>query len=235
MKLLISPSSVEEASVVARAGGDIIDIKNVLEGSLGAQPPWVTKQIITNLGNEGAVFSLALGDLPNKPGTVGLAAYGAAQLGVHYIKAGLYGVSNAEEAGTLMSSVTRSVRMVTDNVNLVACGYADFKLFGGVSWRGMIDAAIVSKSDTVMLDTATKDGNTLFDYLSEEDIRTFVEMGHDAGMGVALAGSIGVRHLDLLRDINPDIIGVRGAVCEDYDRMKTVSAEKIKELLDSFQ
>ena len=37
MKVLISPLSLEEAHIVAEGGCDILDIKNVKEGSLGAQ------------------------------------------------------------------------------------------------------------------------------------------------------------------------------------------------------
>ena len=98
MKCLISPTNFEEARVVAEAGCDIVDIKNVDEGSLGAQPPWVTNKIVTELAGDGVVFSVALGDLPNKPGTIGLAAFGAAKLGVDYIKAGIYGATNYDEA-----------------------------------------------------------------------------------------------------------------------------------------
>ena len=36
MKVLISPTSLEEAEAVLAGGADIIDIKNPAEGSLGA-------------------------------------------------------------------------------------------------------------------------------------------------------------------------------------------------------
>ena len=40
MKVLISPESLDEATAAVEGQSDIIDIKNVKEGSLGAQPPW---------------------------------------------------------------------------------------------------------------------------------------------------------------------------------------------------
>ncbi len=46
MKALISPISIEEAKKVVAGGCDIADIKNVGEGSLGAQAPWVIKEIV---------------------------------------------------------------------------------------------------------------------------------------------------------------------------------------------
>src|SRR3989442_16033459 len=69
-----------------------------------------------------------------------------------------------------------------------------------------------------MVDTAIKKGGTLFDALSLEEIREFVNEGHEAGLRVALAGSLKSEHACLLLDLKPDIIGVRGAVCEGQHR-----------------
>ena len=51
-----------------------------------------------------------MGDVPNLPGAMSLAALGAATTGVNYIKAGLYGLKTKEEAVYLMQSVTRAVK-----------------------------------------------------------------------------------------------------------------------------
>lgn len=230
MKCLISPTSFKEARLVVNAGCDIVDVKNVAEGSLGAQPPWVTHKILSELSVNGGIFSIALGDLPNKPGTIGLAAYAAAQLGADYIKAGLYDVTNYDEAFAMMRSIVKSIRMVSDDAIVVASGYADFKRFSGVAYDELVNAAKDTGSDVVMLDTAIKDGNTLFDALSVDEIKDFVDRGHAAGMKVALAGSIGIDHIDTICQIKPDIIGVRGAVCVDQNRENLITAEGIQAL-----
>jgi len=216
--------------VVASAGCDLIDIKNVAEGSLGAQPPWVIKRIVSELSGTGATFSVALGDLPNKPGTAGLAAYGAAQLGVGYIKAGLYGATNYDEALAVMSAVVRSIRLVSGDILAVASGYADYKRFGGVSCDELVAASAKAGADVVMVDTAIKDGMNLFDALTLEEIKDFIDAGHDAGMKVALAGSIGLDHVDALCELAPDIIGVRGAVCDGLNRKNRIIGEKVARL-----
>lgn len=230
MKLLISPSSVAEARLVAEAGCDIVDVKNVAEGSLGAQPPWVIQQIINELGQVGATISVAIGDLPNQPGTIGLAAYGAAQLGPHYIKAGLYAATNQAQAYVMMSSVVKSIRMVSNNIIIVAAGYADFRRFGGVGTVDLIRAAADSGADVVMVDTYFKDGRNLFDAMRADELHRFVDQSHAMGMQVALAGSIGEAHLDQLMQIKPDIIGIRGAVCMDSDRTKSICVDRIRQL-----
>ncbi|MBP1674767.1 MAG: hypothetical protein H6Q24_905, partial [Bacteroidetes bacterium] len=91
MKVLISVISVEEAKVALKTNPDIIDIKNPGEGSLGAQFPWIIKDIAEELKGSAVLCSVTLGDLDYKPGTAALAAYGAATCGANYIKAGLYG------------------------------------------------------------------------------------------------------------------------------------------------
>ena len=232
MKLLISPICIEEARAAVSAGCDIVDIKNVAEGSLGAQPPWVTQEILSELAGTGATFSVALGDLPNKPGTAGLAAYAAARLGLDYIKAGLYGATNYDEALAVMTAVVRSIRMVSEDIKAVAAGYADYKRFGGVPCDELVAASAEAGADVVMVDTAIKDGQNLFDALTVDEIKDFVERGHAAGMDVALAGSIALDHVDLLREIQPDIIGVRGAVCEGSNRKKGINGELIRRLIE---
>ena len=64
-----------------------------------------------------------------------------------------------------------------------------------------------------MVDTGKKDGRCTFEFMDEDALSRFVEIGHDTGLGVALAGSLVFDDLPALRRIEPDIIGVRGMVC----------------------
>ena len=90
MKLLVSVESVEEARVAVEAGCAVLDIKNPNEGSLGANFPWVLKEIMDQFPNLECETSATVGDLPHKPGTGALAAYAVASMGLDYVKAGLY-------------------------------------------------------------------------------------------------------------------------------------------------
>jgi uncharacterized protein (UPF0264 family) len=175
--------------------------------------------------------SAALGDLPFKPGTAALAACGAAMTGVDYVKAGLHGVKSCEEARALMDAVREAARMASERCRIVASGYADYRRFGGLSPLALARAARQARCDVVLLDTAVKDGTTLFDALPLGEIQAFVEASRDAGLQVALAGSLGVEHADLLFRLGPDIVGVRGAVCEGENRNARVSPEKARRLL----
>ena len=228
MKVLVSPICVEEARLVVAGGADIVDIKNVAEGSLGAQGPWVLKQVTSEFAGQGVVCSAAIGDLPNKPGTIALAAYGAAMCGATYIKAGIHGASTYEEARGMMAWFVRAVRMANPDALAVVAGYADHARFGGVPHLDIVRAAKDAGADVVMLDTAVKDGKTLFDALAMADIKEFVAEAKAAGMTTALAGSINVDHLAGLKESQVDIVGVRGAVCDRNDRTKGVTKEGVE-------
>jgi len=234
MQVLISPVSYEEAASILDTEVDIIDIKNVNEGSLGAQFPWHTRQVVELTRVRGIKTSATLGDLPYKPGTAALAAYGAAQCGVTYIKAGLHGLNTYEEACHMMEAVRRAARMVSGTIDVVASGYADYRRFNGLNLHDLLRAARDAQCDVVMVDTAFKDGKTLFDVLSLEEIREFVSQGQEAGLRVALAGSLKLEQAHLLVDLKPDIIGVRGAVCEGKDRKTMISPEKTRKFVQLF-
>jgi len=232
MKILISPVSLAEARVVAEGGCDILDIKNVNEGSLGAQPPAVIQEVVQAFKGTGLICSATLGDLPQKPGTAGLAAYGVAMCGADYVKAGLHGSKDYDDALAMMQSVVQSVRLVSPDILVVASGYADYRRFGGVSCEEVVNAARDSQCDVVMLDTAIKDGSSLFDNMSEGEVRDFVEQGHEAGLKVALAGSITEKDIEALAGIGPDIVGVRGAVCDANNRKAGVSLERVRSFMN---
>ncbi len=235
MIVLISPVSYEEAASILDCGVDIIDVKNFDEGSLGAQFPWNTRRIVELTRQHNIRTSATLGDLPYKPGTAALAAFGAATTGVTYIKAGLHGMNTYEEALDMMNGVRQAVRMVGDDIAVVASGYADYRRFDGLNTRDLVRAAHDARCDVVMVDTAIKDGKNLFDNMSMDELHEFIGLSKDAGLQVALAGSLKAEHSDAIFELDPHIIGVRGAVCEDGANRKTaISQEKTKAFVEFF-
>jgi len=234
MQVLISPISYDEAASILDTGVDIIDVKNVQEGSLGAQFPWHIRKVVELTRRHGIKTSATLGDLPFMPGTASLAAYGAALTGVTYVKAGLYGVKTVEEAIAVMDGVRRAVRMVSADAEVVAAGYADWRRFGGLNPDDLVCAASKAQCDVVMVDTAIKDGQTLFDNMSFEELRRFVDHAKEAGLMVALAGSLAWGHCDQLFELNPTLIGVRGAVCVGKNRTMAISPEKARRFVEHF-
>ncbi len=231
-QVLISANSIEEAESIMHTGTDVIDVKNVKEGSLGAQFPWLTKGVVDMAKPTGIRISATLGDLPFKPGTAALAAYGSAMTGASYIKAGLYGMNTYDEAREMMDGIRQAIRIASDDAIVVAAGYADYRRFDGVSTADLVRAAHDAKCDLVMVDTAIKDGKNLFDAMSYDEIEDFVSAAHKLGLMVALAGSIKLDHVPMLFDLEPDVIGVRGAVCGGPNRHTKICPHKTEEFVN---
>jgi len=196
---------------------------------------WNTRRIVELSKDKNLTVSATLGDLPYKPGTCALAAYGCAMTGAGYIKAGLYGTKTYQEAFEVMNAVREAVHMANPNATVVAAGYADWRRFGGLNTDDLVKAARDARCDLVMVDTAIKDGKNLFDNMSVDELKDFVKKGHDAGMRVALAGSIKTEHAQLLHEIGPDVIGVRGAVCVDSSNRRTkICPQKTNDFVELF-
>ncbi len=233
MKLLISPADEKEAAEAVAGGADIIDVKNPKEGALGASFPWIIKRIrkITPANIE---VSCAIGDVPNLPCTVALAALGAATTGVNYVKVGLYGVKTKEEAVYLMQSVTKAVKDCNPTVKVVATGYADAERIHAVDPLLVPEIAREAEADVAMIDTAVKDGKNLFDYLTTDQLRSFVSTAHAYGLKVALAGSLRKEDLAIVCALGADIMGLRGAACTSGDRVHgRITRENVQALVET--
>lgn len=238
MLLLISPINNDEALESIEGGADIVDVKNPKEGSLGANFPWVIKEI-REITPDNMLVSATLGDVPYKPGTVSLAASGALNSGADYIKVGLYGTSNYDEALEVMENVVKTVKGESSKALIVASGYADAHRVGAVSPWDIPKIAKESGSDLAMLDTAVKDGKTLFDHLNIEELGKFVDEIHSYGLKSALAGSVKKEQLKPLYDIGCDVVGIRGAACLGGDRnsgkIHRSAVAELKTLINSFK
>ena len=220
IKLLISPKSIEEAKVVVDSKIDYIDCKNPNEGSLGANFPWIIKRMKELIpSNSSQLLSAAIGDFPNLPGSASLAALGAAVSGADIIKVGLKGPKNEHQGIKLMKNVVKTVKEFNNEIKVVAAGYADrSRKNNSLKYLEIPTIAAESGSDIAMLDTYIKDGKGLFDFLSVEELIKFKEKAKELDLKVALAGRIMIKDIIKLRQISPDIIGVRSVVCEDFDR-----------------
>jgi len=228
MRLLVSPMNIEEARAALQGGADILDVKNPKEGSLGANFPWAIRAVV-DLADGRVPVSATIGDLEFKPGTASLAALGAAAAGAEFVKAGLLGAKTPEQAEEMLQGIVRAVKDYDPRKKVVAAGYSDYARVCSISPQLLIAAAEKAGADVVMVDTAVKDGRATFEFMSEQDLREFIDLGHASGLEVALAGSIDFVHLELLSRLEPDIIGVRGIVCGG-DRRSAVRAELVKKV-----
>ncbi len=224
MQLLVSPSTIEEAKHSVAA--DIIDVKKPSEGSLGANFPWVIREIKTLVAKP---LSAAIGDFDYKPGGAALAAYGAACAGADFIKIGL-AFDGQEKARDVISAVVRAVKDEFPEKFVVIAAYSDYQRMHSISPFEMAPIAAECGADFAMVDTGIKDRKSTFAFMDEETLRTFTYTNGKLGLGTALAGAFKFEDIDALKRINPDIIGVRGMVCGG-DRNATVREDLIQAAL----
>jgi uncharacterized protein (UPF0264 family) len=222
----------KEALEAIVGGAHIIDVKNPKEGALGANYPWIIKRI-KEVTPKTLEVSCTIGEVGNLPGSVSLAALGAASLGVDYIKVGLHGIKTPKEAIFLLQYVRRAAKEFNPKIKIAVAGYADAKKIGTIDPLLIPEIANKAQVDVAMLDTSIKDGKNLFDYLTIEQLQRFVDLTHGFGLVTALAGSLRKQDLPLVYSLGTDIAGLRGAACTNSNRVTgQITRKLVSELVD---
>ena len=177
--------------------------------------------------------SVTLGVVPNQPGTVAMAVHAAALLDATSVKVG-FRVADYEMAVEVLQESRAAIG--NSETKLIGSLFADNLLFdGGLDPHLMVKLAMDGECDGFLIDTLTKDGRNLFDFMPEPVLRDMVMEAKQAGLSTALSGHLKLDNLDELARINPDIVGVRGAVCSSGERDRAVAWEAVayfKEQLD---
>ena len=225
MRLLVSVVSAEEARRALANGADIIDVKDPGEGALGAPSPRVLSEVVRVVG-DAAPVSVALGDLPNLPHTAALAARGAALSGADYVKVGLRGVRELDDAAALMRAVADAVRVGGDRVSVIAAAYAEADALDPPALAPACLPALVERTGIsgVLVDTFLKDGRGLYGWLSESALTDLIVRTRAAGGSFAVAGQLTRGDL---RRVAADVVGVRSAVCRGGDRAAELDADLV--------
>ena len=226
MILMVSVQDKYEAKQALKGGADIVDVKNLQEALVGSAHPNVVKQVREEVPSAHHA-SVTLGVVPDQVGTVAMAAYAAGCLDATSVKVGFM-VSSYETA--LETLVACKEALLGMSTKLIGSLFADNTLHdGGLDPDLMVKLARESNCDGFLIDTLVKDGRNLFDFLPESRLRDMVIEGKELGMSTALSGHLKMSDIDELSRINPDIVGVRGAVCQKGDRDSRVHWESVKE------
>lgn len=213
-QLLVSVRSVEEALAALDGGADLIDVKEPSRGPLGTANPAVIQSIILEVNGRVPV-SAAMGEWHDSPRPEVLS-------GLTFVK---WGLSRPEEAVTI---VIWRLRNQYDN-RAVLAAYADFERSESPNPEHLVRAACDFKFPAFLIDTAIKDGSTLLDWAELSTLASWRHQLEEAGVPVALAGSLGEKEIRLLAPLQPTWFAVRGAAC-DGGREGKVSVGKVRRL-----
>ena len=224
MILMVSVQDLYEAKQALKGGADIVDVKNLQEALVGSAHPNVVKQIRDEVPSAHHA-SVTLGVVPDQIGTVSMAVYAAGTLDATSVKVGFMVSEYSVALETLLAA---KEALAGTQTKLIGSLFADNLLYdGGIDPDLMVKLAKEGQCDGFLIDTLVKDGRNLFDFVPEERLKEMVLEGKELGMSTALSGHLKMSDLDELSRVNPDIVGVRGAVCQKGDRDSRVHWESV--------
>src|SRR4051812_8001012 len=214
MRLLVSVRSGAEAAMAASNGADIVDAKEPDAGPLGAVQPPVLQEIELALPAH-VPLGVALGDASTPDQLAQLLDRLALRdrAGGIFLKVGFAGVGRLEQAAEILRLAVDRARAIGPSVAVIAASYADADSARAPSPQAILDAAIDAGAAGALIDTWVKDGRGLLRLLSPDALAAWVARARGAGLLAALAGGLDADEIAILRRVEPDVVGVRGAVC----------------------
>lgn len=220
--MLASVSSAEEAALVLRAGVDIIDLKQPVQGALGALEVDLVKQIVHQIQGQRPV-SATIGDLPMQPDTIFNAVGRMANSGVDYVKIGFF------PGGDTIGTLNKLAGLTMQGIKMIAVLFADTKP----------DLEIISnlaRADFtgVMLDTMDKQKGALTDIMQQSELQQFVDHARQHRLLSGLAGSLQIQDIPELLPLQPDYLGFRGALCSQHQRTAQLDETAVVKIKAAF-
>jgi hypothetical protein len=212
--LLVSVRSADEALAALAGGADLIDVKEPSRGPLGPADPDVIASIIAVVGGRVPV-SAAMGEWVDWD-------RGRIPDGLAFVKWGLARARDQHAAAPSVFSAARGVAPV-----LVA--YADHARADSPDPDELVRVACECRFPAFLIDTAIKDGATLLDWLAIESLTRMRGRLANAGVRLALAGSLDVQAIRRLASVEPAWFAVRGAACTG-GRNGPICAERVRAL-----
>lgn len=213
-KLLVSVRSATEALEALAGGADVIDVKEPRLGSLGAAAPATLRSVriavhtCSSMSERKEIaLSAAFGELlAFRPDTTALQLDGYA-----YAKVGLAGCADVGDWESLWQKWMGHLPALVAPVAVI---YADYRVVQAPNPEAVLRASTATRAGTILVDTCTKSGGDLFDWMTAEELTDIVRRARWHGFRIALAGSITLARLSAALRYQPDWIAVRGAVCQ---------------------
>lgn len=237
MQLLVSVASAAEVGPALSGGADIIDAKEPRRGSLGPVSPATLAEIVALVPPQ-CPLSIALGDLASTEEVI--TAITSLELPVRpaptYLKLGFAGVRSPEMVTRILATAVAAAAEKGSTALVVAVAYADAGRAGALAPELIPSRAQGTGAAGVLLDTHTKDGMGLLEWLALPALSGWVASARRVGLLTALAGALRLENMDAVSAAEPDVVGVRGAACEG-GRHGRVTVDRVRELrqrLDAF-
>jgi uncharacterized protein (UPF0264 family) len=220
-RLLVSVRSADESEAALAGGADVIDVKEPRRGALGPADPDVWREVLFAVGKR-AITSVALGELLSDPAE-SLAPQAA---GFRYAKIGLAG---CHKASGWISRWKGAAGSLPRGTLPVPVAYADWPRAAAPAPSVALWLAQRSPARLLLIDTFDKSSGSLLDVLSWEALREVARDARQAGVRLALAGSLTSATIARAVKLSPAYVGVRGAACAG-GRGGTIELARVKSL-----
>jgi len=220
--LLISIRDADEAVVAWQGGADVIDVKEPLNGSLGAPDPAIVRQVVQFIAGRSPI-SVAAGELLDY---VDRRCGFDAWQGIDFIKLGLAGCDLLPDWPRHWQQTIERIRGPAAPVAVV---YADWRDCQAPRPEAVLATAEALGAPALLVDTFDKTSGHLFNHWPAADLARFVDRVRSTGRWIVLAGSLRDEALKRAIELRPDIVAVRGAVC-DRDRCGRISQKRVCEI-----
>jgi uncharacterized protein (UPF0264 family) len=234
--LIVSVRSPQEAESALTGGADIIDVKEPDHGPLGRASDQTILAVLDHVAGRRPV-SAALGELAEQRPPVHDSR-------LAFVKWGLAGCGSSLRPRTFEQDCFWQTKLKNKlsqpgSPHTVIVAYADWQCAQAPTITEIVDFACQKPGNVVLIDTHCKEPDTLrkdhrphlLDWISVNELRDLCAQCHGAGVRVALAGSLTFAMIELLRCAEPDWFAVRGAVCSGANRLGTVEADRVAELV----
>jgi uncharacterized protein (UPF0264 family) len=230
MDLLVSVRSAEEAEAALAGGAGLIDVKEPDRGSLGRADVETVAAVLRAVAGRRPV-SVALGELSEKR-TQTVSPSGKTVRVPFLLAYGKWGLAGCGVGSDWADDLECEAALLPVGCRPVAVAYADWQRAASPPAAHVCAFVCARRWGAFLIDTWGKDGTTLLDWLSLDDIAEMKSRCRAAGVPIALAGSIGIEQLRQLRPLRPDWFAVRGAACRDGRRTQVIDAERVRRLVD---
>lgn len=233
-RLLISVRDADEAGIALAGGCDIIDLKEPHAGSLGACTLEVMQEVIDEVAGRVPV-SAACGELvehgdefqllKNLPLGLQLAKLGPA----HCLSKVVSSAELPQDQLHWTSRLRAGWNALPRDVGRVAVAYADWRDCFAPNPMDQLEMAAECGCDFFLVDTYRKTRSILqvqpLDVLAQ-----WMQQATTLGMKTVLAGSLQIGDIPAVtRRFRPDVIAVRGAVC-DRNRTGSICLDRVRKL-----
>ena len=221
-KILASIKNVHEAEIISKFNFDIIDIKNVNDGALGYVGDNSIEKITKIFSNKKLSVTAGNDSSPLTKKQSKRIEF-LDQLGVEYVKIGVFDINLLQDHCYFLESIKDF------NIKTVGVIFADL-----INSEQEIQEILKLNYDGLMIDTASKNKRCTLDILSIDTLKYFIQSCKRSSKFCGISGSLTPMRFEETLSLQPNFIGLRGALCS-HSKRENIDPVMCQSILKNFK